>query len=147
MKAETAAIFARLVAPCRIAPCLIAQWLIALCLVIGAGMPGQALAGPKDDISASLQASATFQGQRSLIGITSQDGWSCSGHAKLPEERSGKSGSKGKSASARPVSLRLKCSDGSSARAEVTRDSDRREWSISFRHKEYGRAELRAREN
>lgn len=120
---------------------------LSLCLMAGAFIPGPALAGPKDDISASLRAEARFQGKRALIEVISAEGWTCSAHAKLPEESKGKSGSRSSAASAKPVPLRLKCSDGSAARADVTRDSDRKEWSISFRHKEFGRADLRARES
>ncbi|NPD16852.1 hypothetical protein HOY34_16790 [Xinfangfangia sp. D13-10-4-6] len=126
--------------------------LVLACLVLGCLSPGLAQAGPKDEISSSLRADVTHQGQNALIEVTSQAGWVCSGRAKIPEQ-SKKSGGKsagksgGKSGSGKAASLRLKCSDGSTARAEVKRDADRREWSIAFRHKEHGRADLRAREN
>lgn len=128
---------------------------IAAVLAAGWFSAGPNFAGPNDDVSASFRAEATNQGQRTLIAVLGPNGLSCSAHARMPAQsaRSGKSGSKtsssgaGRSRDARGEPLRMRCSDGSTARVEAKRDSDRREWSISFHHQIYGRADLRAREN
>lgn len=108
-----------------------------------------AIAAPQTDLSHLLAASATPRADSVRIDVASPEGWTCTGQLDVSSgsaRRGGRgSGGTGRS-TARPTPVRMSCSDGTTAQAQVTQDTARHEYRIAFSHRTHGRASLRARE-
>lgn len=106
-----------------------------------------------------ITGSVSMLGTSARVDVSGPGGWACSGMADVPSDsrsgssqfgggsRSGSSGGRSSSQNKSPTLVHMSCNDGSTAVARVTRDAARREWDLSFQHKQHGRAKLRVAEH